>query len=148
VPNVDATLMQLTDDEQSWIQGQLAVVDRFVGDYGPADGAGAAEGLEGVDQAWAAWLESGPRTEADDPDSIINAVAVALGQAVVEALDGFMWVTVFEDGETDLAVTGLPAVDLLFHPAEVVALEYQAHNATFLVQTRDHLIEQVRGTPE
>ncbi len=134
-----SSVMKLTDDEHAWVQAQLALVDRFVGDYG----GGQVDGLKGVDHAWSTWLS---RSEGgDDPDTIINAVAVALGQAVVDALDGFMWVTVFQDGETDLGVTGLPAVDAIFFPAEVVALEYQARNPSFLVDTLDHYVSSINN---
>jgi len=127
-------MMKLTDEEQAWVQAQLALVDRFVGDYGSGE-----DGLAGVDQAWAAWLAK----EQDDADTILNAVAVALGQAVVDTLDGFLWVTVFEDGETDLGVTGLPAMDTIFYPAEIVALEYQARTPSFLVRTLDHYVATI-----
>lgn len=132
--------MQLNDEEQAWVQAQLALVDRFVGDYGSGE-----HGLAGVDRAWASWLAQDPE---GDVDTIINAVAVALGQAVVDAIEGFCWVTVFEDGETDLGVTGRPAVDTVFLPAEVVALEYQARTPTFLVRTLEHYvasIDELRG---
>ncbi len=132
--------MKLNDEERAWVQAQLALVDRFVGDFGPArDG----DGLEGVDQAWASWLENGADKADGDADTVLNAVAVALGQSVVDALDGFMWVTIFQDGETDLGVTGRPAVDTIFLPAEIVALEYAARNPHFLVQTRDHYIASI-----
>ena len=127
--------MKLTDEEQSWVQAQLALVDRFVGDYGSGE-----DGLAGVDRAWASWLAL---DRDEEPDTIINAVSVALGQAVVDALDGFLWVTVFEDGETDLGVTGRPAVDTLFFPAEVVALEYQARTPSFLVRTLEHYVATI-----
>lgn len=127
--------MKLTDEEQAWVQAQLALVDRFVGDYGSGE-----EGLAGVDQAWKSWLA---QATDDDAETVINAVAVALGQAVVDALDGFMWVTVFQDGETDLGVTGLPAVDTIFFPADVVALEYQAGSSSFLVRTLEHYVASV-----
>jgi hypothetical protein len=130
--------MRLTDEERSWVEAQLALADRFVGDYGPAQ---VADGLEGLDHAWASWLERG--TDRDDADTIMNAVSVALGQAVIDALNGFGWVTVFQDGETDLGVSGLPAVDALFLPAEIVALEYAARNPIFLVATRDHYIASI-----
>src|SRR5688572_25665076 len=108
-------MMKLTDDERTWVQAQLAIVDRFVGDY---SASGVVDGLGGVDHAWASWLASdGSLTAGDDADTIMNAVAVALGQSVVDALAGFTWVTVFQDGETDLGVTGLPTVDALFLPA-------------------------------
>jgi hypothetical protein len=132
--------MKLTDEERGWVQAQLALVDRFVGDYGSEP---VGDGLEGVDHAWASWLRHTPRPSGDDADTIINAIAVALGQSVVDALDGFIWVTVFQDGETDLGVTGLPGVDALFLPAEIVALEYAAGNPSFLVQTRDHYIASI-----
>jgi hypothetical protein len=133
--------MKLTDDERAWVQAQLAIVDRFVGDYSPPDGV--VDGLEGVDQAWASWLADDGRADGDDADTIMNAVAVALGQSVVDALDGFTWVTVFEDGETDLGVSGLPDVDALFLPAEIVALEFAAGSPTFLVQARDHYVATI-----
>lgn len=130
--------MKLTDEEQAWVQAQLALVDRFVGDYGSGD-----DGLAGVDRAWESWLALDRDEEAD---TIINAVSVALGQAVVDALDGFLWVTVFEDGETDLGVTGRPAVDTVFFPAEVVALEYQARTSSFLVRTLEHYVATINET--
>jgi hypothetical protein len=126
--------MTLTEEEQSWVQSQLALVDRFVGDYGSGE-----HGLAGVDRAWASWIGE----DHDDADTIINAVAVALGQAVIDALDGFCWVTVYQDGETDLAVTGRPSVDAIFFPAEVVALEYQARTPTFLVRTLEHYVTSI-----
>jgi hypothetical protein len=145
---VDVTMMKLTDEEQAWVQAQLALVDRFVGDYGSGE-----DGLAGVDQAWASWLARdqapshaqvrGGADKDDDADTILNAVAVALGQAVVDTLDGFLWVTVFEDGETDLGVTGLPAMDTIFYPAEIVALEYQARTPSFLVRTLDHYVASI-----
>jgi hypothetical protein len=128
-------MMKLTEEEQAWVQAQLALVDRFVGDYGSGE-----HGLAGVDRAWASWLGG---DQDDDADTVINAVAVALGQAVVDALDGFCWVTVFEDGETDLGVTGRPAVDAIFFPAEVVALEYQARTMSFLVRTLEHYVASI-----
>jgi hypothetical protein len=131
--------MKLTDEEQAWVQAQLALVDRFVGDYGSGE-----EGLAGVDRAWGAWLAQNP--EGEDADTIINAVSVALGQAVIDALDGFMWVTVYQDGETDLGVTGLPEVDAIFFPAEIVSLEYQARTPEFLVRTVEHYVAQVNAT--
>jgi hypothetical protein len=128
-------MMKLTEEEQAWVQAQLALVDRFVGDYGSGE-----HGLAGVDRAWASWLGG---DQDDDADTVINAVAVALGQAVIDALDGFCWVTVFEDGETDLGVTGRPAVDTIFFPAEVVALEYQARTTSFLVRTLEHYVASI-----
>jgi len=135
-------MMKLTDEERGWVQAQLAIVDRFVGDYSST--GTVSDALAEVDHAWAAWLHAGgEKTAGYDADTIMNAVAVALGQSVVDALDGFTWVTVFQDGETDLGVTGLPAVDALFLPAEIVALEYAARNPTFLVQTRDHYVASI-----
>lgn len=135
-------MMKLTDDERAWVQAQLAIVDRFVGDYSST--GDVADALAEVDHAWATWLaKDGEQAAGDDADTIMNAVAVALGQSVVDALDGFTWVTVFQDGETDLGVTGLPTVDALFLPAEIVALEYAARNPAFLVQTRDHYVASI-----
>lgn len=138
---MDATVTPLTDAERAWIKDQLAAAARFVEDYGSRR---HPEGLDALDHAWASWLDR-QSVDPEDPNTVINAVGVALGQALVEALEGFEWV-IAEDGQgTDLAVYGLPdAGDVLIYPANVVAKRYEARNALFLQSVRDAIVEQVR----
>jgi Domain of unknown function (DUF3806) len=131
--------MKLTEDEKVWVEAQLEAAERFVADYG--SGRGGA-GLAALDHAWASWLDR-QSVDPEDPDAIINAVAVALGQALVDAVDEFVWVTVYQDGDTDLGVSGLPALDVLIFPADLVAKEYEAKAQTFLERTRDTLVAEV-----
>jgi hypothetical protein len=53
------------------------------------------------------------------------------------------WVTVYQDGDTDLGVSGLPVLDVLIFPADLVAKEYEAKVQTFLERTRDTLVAEV-----
>jgi hypothetical protein len=136
---VEASLMALTAEEQAWVAAQLEAADRFVADYG-SDKVGT--GLEALDHAWASWLDR-QSVDPEDPESIINAVAVALGQALVDSISALSWVTVYQDGDTDLGVSGLPAIDVLIFPADVVAKEYEAKAQTFLVRTRNTLVGEI-----
>jgi hypothetical protein len=136
---VEASLMQLTEDERAWVEAQLEAAERFVADYGSAKGG---KGLAALDHAWAAWLDR-QSVDPEDPETVVNAVAVALGQALVDALDGFSWVTVYQDGDTDLGVSGLPHVDVLIFPADLVAKEYEAKATTFMQRTLNTLVAEI-----
>jgi hypothetical protein len=136
---VEASLMKLTADEQAWVEAQLQAAERFVADYSSGK-AGSA--LAELDHAWASWLDR-QNVDPEDPDSVINAVAVAFGQALIDTVDGFAWVTVYEDGDTDLGISGLPDLDVLIFPADMVAKEYEAKTQTFLERTRDRLAAEI-----
>jgi len=138
---VDATVTRLTDAEQTWVDQQLAGAARFVEDYGSMRNTA---GLEALDHAWAAWLDR-QLVDPEDPNAVINAVGVALGQALVDGLEGFEWV-IADDGEgTDLAVFGMPgAGDVLVYPANLVAKRYDARDPMFLQSTHDAIVEKVR----
>ena len=142
---MDATVKPPTDAEREWLRRQLAAADQFVADYGsrrhPA-------GVDALDHAWASWLDR-QSVDPEDPDTVINAVGVAFGQALVDALEGFEWVSVENQDGADLAVYGLPgAGDVLVYPANVVARRYEDSENRFLCAAYDAMvaeIEQMRG---
>jgi hypothetical protein len=119
----------LTDAGSAFIQEQLAAAAQFLADYGSAQ---PGDGLDRLDHAWAAWLDR-QSIDPADPEPVLNAVGVYLGQAIVDGVAGFSWVTVTDDQGTGLAVHGQPgSSDLLIYPSDVVARRYESRTTTFL----------------
>jgi hypothetical protein len=137
---VDARVSPLTDTERAWLNSQIEAAARFVADYGSAR---HPQGLDALDHAWASWLDR-QLVNPEDPNTVINAVGVAFGQALIEALDGFEWVIAEDDGGRDLAVYGLPgAGDVLVYPANVVAKRYETRVATFLQAIHAAMVNEI-----
>jgi hypothetical protein len=149
---VDAKVSALTDTEQAWVQQQLAAAARFVSDYGSARGG---SGLAALDHAWASWLDR-QIVDPQDPNPVINAVGIAFGQALIDALDGFGWVIASDAQGSDLAVSGLPgsatgsarklaaAGDVLVYPANVVAKRYESRTAVFLAALHTEMVRDIQ----
>jgi uncharacterized protein DUF3806 len=138
---VDATVNPLTDAETAWIQEQLRAANQFLSDYGSTR---SGEGLDGLDHAWAAWLDR-QSVDPGDPEPVINAVGVYLGQALVDAMNDFHWVNATDDSGTALAVHGLPgSADLLVYPADVVARQYAQRTQVFLRVAFDEIVDHAR----
>jgi hypothetical protein len=142
---VDATVTPLTDAETACIQAQLGAAGQFLADYGSAEAGG---GLDGLDHAWAAWLDR-QSLEPADAEPVINAVGVYLGQALVDAMNDFHWVNASDEGGTSLAVQGQPgSSDLLVYPADIVARQYEQRTQIFLRTAFDEIVghaQQLRG---
>lgn len=137
---MDATVNPLTETEREWLTAQLAAAAQFVADYG-SDRHPA--GLDALDHAWAAWLDR-QSVDPEDPNTVINAVGVAFGQGLIEALDGFSWVIAEDADGRDLAVFGLPDTgDVLVYPANVVAKRYESREQQFLRATHDAIVAEV-----
>jgi hypothetical protein len=133
---VDATVAPLTDAQAAWVNEQLAAAAQFLADYGSELGG---TGLDGLDHAWASWLDR-QSIDPADPEPVINAVGVYLGQALVDGLAEFSWVAVTDDQGTGLAVHGLPgAADVLFYPSDVVARQYERRTPAFLRTAYDEV---------
>jgi hypothetical protein len=138
---VDAKVTQLTGAEQDWLKAQLAAAAQFVEDYGSHR---TAAGLESLDHAWASWLDR-QTVDPSDPKPVLNAVGIALGQAIIEALTGFDWVIAEDADGTDLAIYGLPGTsDVLIYPADLVAQRYETREQWFLQTIRDQVVAQVK----
>jgi hypothetical protein len=99
---VDTTVKPLTDVETAWVAQQLGAAGQFAQDY---CGQRQLTGLAALDHAWASWLDR-QAVDPEDPNTVINAVGVSLGQAVVDTLEGFSWVIAEDANGTDLAVFG------------------------------------------
>jgi hypothetical protein len=143
---VDTNVTPLTDAERAWVRDQLAATTRFVADYGST----RSVGMEAVEHAWASWLDR-QNVDPEDPNPVLNAIGIYFGQSLVDALDGFDWVSTQGEDGTDLAVFGLPGTaDVLIYPAAVVAKRYQQRDAWFLQSGRDEIVaevEQLRAEP-
>ena len=138
---MDAKVTQLTGAEQDWLKAQLAAAAQFVEDYGSHR---TAAGLESLEHAWASWLDR-QTVDPSDPKPVLNAVGVALGQAIIEALSGFDWVIAEDADGTDLAIYGLPGTsDVLIYPEDLVAQRYETREQWFLQTIRDQVVAQVK----
>jgi hypothetical protein len=108
----------LSASEMKWLDTNLALSRSFVNRH---DGGTVVEGVPtaaALDRAWSAWLaewESAPAETREDPNPILNAVGVALGQHLVDVL-GLRWAIVTDPYGTEVAVHGEPGEVLLFPP--------------------------------
>lgn len=138
---MDAKVSALTGAEQTWIEQQLAAAAQFVTDYGSTR---AGPGLAALDHAWASWLDR-QVVDPEDPNPVINAVGIAFGQALVDALEEYQWVIATDEQGTDLAVSGPPGTaDVLVYPANVVAKRYETRTSVFLVGLLDEMVRDIR----
>jgi hypothetical protein len=70
------------------------------------------------------WLAT-PVPKRPDPNSVINAIGVALGDAVCARVPGARWVVVADPAGTDLAIV-LPPQDVTVFPTSSVAKRWTA----------------------
>ncbi len=135
----------LTEAETSWIEVQLAAAAQFLADYGSPE---KGTGLDGLDHAWAAWLDR-QSVDPADPEPVINAVGVYFGHTLVVELAGFSWVIATDGSGAGLAVHGLPGTaDLLVYPADIVARQYEDRTVVFLREAFDEVAaatQKLRG---
>lgn len=121
-------ITDLTPGEQDWIARNLAKAGEVAERYGLGPDAESRLGPATLDRAWAAWLAEHQRG-ADDPNSIINAFGIALGQHFVDRL-GLEWKVVQDDQGTEMAVWGR-AGDVLVFPPNLVGKRYASGVTTF-----------------
>jgi hypothetical protein len=98
--------------------------------------------LAALDQAFAAWVASGP-TDPNLINAIINCVGIAFGQALVDGI-GVKWVIAADDHGTDLAVYGLPAQgDVLVYPVNFVAKRWEPRETNFLEDAYQKITQDI-----
>lgn len=102
----------LTPAERTWLQSNLA----WLAEQG-VDVGGAASLGNCYDRLWAAWAAQ-PDDARDDPNVLINAVGVGLGEHLRRSL-GLAWMTVTDEYGTDLALFGDAGKVTLFPPNAV-----------------------------
>ena len=99
---MDTNVTPLTDAERAWVREQLAATTRFVADYGSV----RPTEIEAVEHAWASWLDR-QNVDPEDPNPVLNAVGIYFGQSLVDALDGFDWVTTSDEENSSSFETAL-----------------------------------------
>jgi hypothetical protein len=133
-------ISELTDAERSWIDDNVAAARRYVEDAGhPLDGTRPPDPVA-LDAAWAFWLQAWPADE-EDPNPVINALGMALGQYLVDRL-GLDWKLVEDDDRTEVAVHGQSG-DVLVFPPILVAERLDTRTVGFFVPVAGQIEERV-----
>jgi hypothetical protein len=131
-------LEPLGDGERKWIEAHLRIARSFVAEYAQVQ----TEMLptpEALDTAWSAWL---PDWERHDPNHIINAVGVVIGEHLVAELS-LQWVLATDEYGTELAVHGEPNNVLVF-PANLDAKRFESRTAGLIAPLLKQMCEGVR----
>jgi hypothetical protein len=119
--------------ELRWVQNGIAVAARLAAQY-----TGKEEALPSLDllgETFAAWAAA-PRASRGEPNAIVNALGLALGQHLVNGA-GLEWAVVSDEHGTDIAVHGEPGKILLF-PTNATAKRCEAGEYRFF----SHFFEQ------
>jgi Domain of unknown function (DUF3806) len=106
----------LTPAEDEWVSTQLAIAAELARAY-----TGETEdppNLERLDETWMAW-QNDTDPEKTGPNTVVNALGVALGAHIIPAL-GLRWTIVTDAYGTDLAVYG-EQNNVTFFPANMVS---------------------------
>jgi hypothetical protein len=135
-------LEPLNQNELLSIQARLENASKFIERFSPSD-SGAPLTLAALDRAFAAWLASEPA--AAEINAIINCVAIAFGQALVDKA-GLQWVVATDEHGAELAVHGLPnRGDVLVYPANFVAKRWDRRESNFLEEALRRIAHDVQS---
>lgn len=104
--------------------------------------AGASDGLsiEQLQDFYDSWIETG-EPQVEDPNIMINAAGVALGQLLSESLQ-IDWCIYEDQYGTDLALH-TPANDVTLFPLSSVAKRFERRETSFLVGLYHGMVNQV-----
>ncbi len=136
---MDTRIEPLGAGERKWIESHLRIARSFVAEYAGIEVADALPTPEALDAAWAAWL---PHWERHDPNHIINAVGMVIGEHLIAAL-GLAWAAATDEHGTELAVHGEPNNVLIF-PANLVGKRFEARKADFIADLLGQIVRDVR----
>ena len=136
---MDPRLEPLGDGEREWIESHLRIARSFVALYTGVEPSEALPTPEALDAAWAAWL---PQWERFDPNHIINAVAMVLGEHLIAAV-GLAWCVATDDQGTELAVHGEPNNVLVF-PANLVGKRFVSRTTGFIAPLLEQMVLEIR----
>ena len=132
-------ISELNDAERAWIDDNVAAARRYVEDAGhPVDGKPLDPAA--LDAAWSFWLEAWPVGE-EDPNPVVNALGMALGQYLVDRL-GLAWKLVEDEFGTEVAVQGEPG-DVLVFPPNLVAKRLDTRSVGFFVPVAGQIEQRV-----
>ena len=133
-------ISELSVAERAWVEDNVAAARRYVLDAGVAvDGNGALD-PPALDAAWSFWLQAWPAEE-EDPNPVINALGIALGQYLVDRL-GLDWKVVEDEYGTEVAIHGQPG-DVLVFPPNLVAKRLESRTVGFFVPVAGQIEQQV-----
>jgi hypothetical protein len=136
---MEARIEALGDGERKWIEAHLGIARSFVGSFAGIEPTGERPALHDLDAAWSAWL---PQWERHDPNHIINAVGIAIGEHLIAALD-LRWVVATDEYGTELAVHGEPG-NVIVYPANLVAKRFESRTAGFIAPLVSQMVEDIR----
>jgi hypothetical protein len=136
-------ILEVNEAERTWIAGNQQVVRSFAIERGVLLDKLAPLDPPVLDAAWAAWLEMHVRGE-DDPNSIINAFGMALGQVLIDRL-GLEW-KIVSDAVTEIALCGQPG-DIVIYPQNLVARRYMSRTTQFFVELAAEMEQSLHRLP-
>jgi len=132
-------ISELNDVERAWVDDNVAAARRYVEDAGvPVDGQPLDPA--NLDAAWSFWLDAWPAGE-EDPNPVINALGMALGQYLVDRL-GLDWKLVEDEDGTEVAIHGQPG-DVLVFPPNLVAKRLKTREVDFFVPVAGEIEQRV-----
>jgi hypothetical protein len=141
---MNQAISDLTDAEAKWIRSQLESARQFVGTHSRADSEDTLT-LACLDRAFKNWTGSDV-TNAESINAVINAVGIAYGQILSEAL-GLRWVIATDESGSDLAVHGAVG-DVLIYPANFVAKRWERRETDFLEDSFEEIAKTIRSIQE
>ncbi len=139
MPSARTDISRPNDEEKRWLAGhqmRALMLARAHGDPATA----TAPSLAALDRAWVAESEE-LRASGGDPNPLIQALGVALGQHLVDRL-GLIWVIANDPLGTEVAVHE-PQGDTLVYPLSLVAKRWERREGAFLVALFDAMAEDI-----
>ena len=133
-------ISELNEAERAWVDDNVAAARRYVEDAGHPLKGNRTLDPAALDAAWAFWLRAWPAGE-EDPNPVINALGMALGQYLVDRL-GLAWKLVEDEFGTEVAVHGQPG-DVLVFPPNLVAKRLDTRTVGFFVPVAGQIERQV-----
>jgi hypothetical protein len=145
MPNEEPRFEPLSDSERSWLDANMRVACSFVKLYAGLVHVEGVPAPEALDRAWTAWIAQWDATAAEgreDPNPIVNAVGVALGQHLVDSL-ALTWAVATDPYGTELAVHGDPGNVVVF-PTNLVGKRFANRTTGFIAPLIEQLCADVR----
>lgn len=139
MPGARTDIARPNDEEKRWMAGhqmRALMLGRAHGDPATA----IAPSFAALDRAWV--TECATLRENDgDPNPLIQALGVALGQHLVDSL-GLVWVIATDPVGTEIAVHE-PAGDTLVYPLNLVAKRWERREGAFLAALARAMTEDI-----
>jgi hypothetical protein len=126
---VGRTITEPTSAEITWIDENVALARKMVGQAGRSMEPQDRVGPDDLDAVWSQWIERWRPGE--DANPVINALGLALGNYLVDRAD-LSWKVVEDEYGTEIALHGQPG-DILIFPTNLVAKRFESRTKEFFV---------------